>query len=121
MAVVSRTLTAVLAMCFWLAILVLSMRAQQAPAGATGPQQQSASAGSLGVKNPATQTALDDTLLEETDGEDVVTHLESHVDFEYRYDTLYGGENSNQFNITSQQVFGPKHPFAGAIELPSQI
>lgn len=110
----------------WAALLTIAGVGQRAgaqqtpPPSAGGASQQSGLPGQTGTPNPAPGQphALDNPILEEADGDQVVTHLDTHFDFEYRHDQLDGGSNTNAYKFTFQESIGPTQRFAVAIELP---
>ncbi|HEX8894527.1 MAG TPA: hypothetical protein VF783_14445, partial [Terriglobales bacterium] len=84
------------------------------PAQATGPSS------SQPPKTPraAQEHAIDNPLLIEMDGENVITYMQSHVEFEYNHANFDGGGSGDKFKFDWQQAFGSSQRFAAGIEVP---
>ena len=87
------------------------------PAQATGPSA------SQPPKTPsaAQQHAIDNPLLIEGDSENVITYMQSHVEFvefEYSHANFDDGASGDRFKFDPQQAFGSSQGFAAGIEVP---
>lgn len=94
-----------------------SVQAQQAPGSAAGGASQTAAGQTQGNASAKNQ-ALDNQVLDEVDGEQNITYMESHVGFEYRYDSLDGGVAKNSLKLKWQQAIGETKRVAVRMELP---
>jgi len=91
------------------------VQAQQAP-GAGGASSQAS--GQTRASGAAQDLALDNQVLDEADGEEKITYIDSHVGFEYRYDSLDGGVARNSLKLKWQQAIGATKRVAVSMELP---
>ena len=112
---IAAVLASLLGTVFCVAGLGGSAQAQSAPAPSAGGPPQT---GTSGPPSLAAQDALENQLLLEVDDEQVITYMESHVAFKYRYDSFEGGVAANEFRLRWQQAIGDSQRVAVAIEAP---
>jgi len=94
-----------------------SVQAQQAPGSAAGGALQTA-AGQTRTAGVAQDLALDNQVLDEADGGEIITYIDTHVAFKYRYDSFDGGVDSNSIMVKWQQAIGATKRVAVSMELP---